>query len=443
MRIHAMSERVVANLAKFSPCDPLVSGDEVCAKRFIETFGKRAWRRPIAGDELASLFALFQKGRTGGTFASGIAWITQALLQSAPFLYRVEYGVKVATNDSAIRLTPWETATRLSYLLWGSMPDAPLFAAAEAGQLESPEQIKSQARRMIATASTKAQVGEFHAQWLLLDEVEHAEKDRAAFPTYTDEIPGRFKSETNRFLDHVLWQGTGAWQQMLTAPFTFADPVLAKFYGLPQPGTNSFESVSLEDSGRIGILTQGSIMAAHAKANQTSPILRGKFIRERLFCQQLPAPPPNADTKAPELDPNLTTRERFALHSTHPACAACHQLMDPIGLGFENFDAISGWRTSENGKPINASGELSDTDVDGKFDGVAQLSKKLATSEQVQQCLALQWFRFSFGRLESESDGCSLATIFKNLNADASLEDLLLAVVGSDAFMYRAKGGVQ
>ena len=439
-----MSVRASTSMATLAECDPAAAGEDVCALSFVKKFGRRAWRRPLQDDETVTLLNLYKTGRQGGTFASGIALVTQALLQSAPFLYRIELGLPAGAEGKLTRLSSWETASRLSYLLWGSMPDAELFAVAERGQLETPAQIRLQAKRMLAQAPAKAQVAAFHTQWLSLDEIDHAEKDSKAFPNYTPAIADLFRTETARFLDHVLWDGAGsggAWQDLLTAPFTFADPVLAKYYGLPSPRTNTFERVSLEGTSRLGLLTQGAFLASQAKANQTSPVLRGKFVRERLLCQQLPPPPPDVETKAPEPDPGLTTRERFAQHSTQPACAGCHKLMDPIGLGFENFDAAAGWRTTENGKPIDASGDVTSSDVDGAFTGAPDLVSRLGRSEDVRQCLGLQWFRFSFGRLEQESDACSLAAIVEKLGPGSTTEDLLLAVVASDAFMYRSTAG--
>lgn len=442
-----ISAKSVASILTLAGCDPVTAGEDSCAGQFITNFGLRAWRRPLDADESMTLLSVFKKGREGGSFTTGVQLVVQALLQSAPFLYRIELGSTTSAGDKLTRLTPWETASRLSYLLWGSMPDAPLFAAAKAGQLQTAEQIQAQARRMLAMAAAKAQVSAFHEEWLLLQDIEHAEKDTKVFPGYSPQIAALFKTETALFLDAVLWDrgsgGKGAWQDLLTAPFTFVNPALAKYYGLPATQTNNFERVSLQTTPRRGLLTQGTFLASQAKANQTSPVLRGKFVRERLLCQPLPPPPPDVETKAPEPDPNFTTRERLAAHATQPACAGCHKLMDPIGLGFENFDAAAAWRAKENSKIIDVSGDVTASDVTGEFSGAAELASRLGSSEDVRQCIALQWFRFSFGRLEKESDACSLAAIVEQLGPGSTTEDLLLAVVASDAFMFRSTEGFQ
>jgi Protein of unknown function (DUF1592)/Protein of unknown function (DUF1588)/Protein of unknown function (DUF1595)/Protein of unknown function (DUF1587)/Protein of unknown function (DUF1585) len=439
-----LSEVAAKNAVALAECDPAREGDAVCSRQFITRFGQRAWRRPLNDTEASSLQKVFDLGRKAGPFSNGVALVAQALLQSAPFLYRLELGVgESLAGEGVVRLTSWEAASRLSYALWGSMPDDALFALAASDKLQEKEQIVEQARRMLSSEKTRRQVLQFHREWLSLDEVAHAEKDTRAFPTFTDATPALFREETTQFLTDVLWNQTGSWQSMLTASHSFANSTLAKHYSLPDPKSSDFKRIPLEGTGRLGILSQGSVTAAHAKSNQTSPILRGKFVRERLLCQQLPSPPANADTKAPELSASLTTRERFALHTADAGCASCHALMDPLGLGFENFDGAGGWRESENGKAIDSTGELTDSDVDGNFDGVAELSTRLASSGMVRMCVATQWFRFGFGRGDSEADACSVRLIAANLGQDASLEDLLLAVVSSDAFLYKTAGGAQ
>jgi hypothetical protein len=184
------------------------------------------------------------------------------------------------------------------------------------------------------------------------------------------------------------------------------------------------------------------VLAAHALANQTDPVRRGKFVREQLLCQIPPSPPPDLEVRPPDLDPNLTTRERFSQHSKDQFCAACHKLMDPIGLGFESFDAVGRWRSDENGKPVDATGELFDTDVDGPFDGAAALADKLAHSAQVRDCVSKQWFRFGYGRSETPADSCSLESLKALYAAGGNdVRELMVALTQTDAFMYRRAGG--
>jgi hypothetical protein len=213
---------------------------------------------------------------------------------------------------------------------------------------------------------------------------------------------------------------------------------LAAFYGLVGPAGPTFERVDLDPQRRLGLLTQGSLLSIHAHSDQTSPVTRGKFIRQRFFCQDPPPPPPDVMAIAPSLDPNLTTRERFAAHAESAACASCHRLMDPIGLAFENYDGVGRYRSFENGRPVDASGSLWDTDVDGPFTGIPELTSRLLESQIVRDCVVTQWFRFAYGRGETTDDACNLRTLEDHFDASGSnIRSLLLALTQTDAFLYR------
>jgi hypothetical protein len=217
---------------------------------------------------------------------------------------------------------------------------------------------------------------------------------------------------------------------------------LAGFYGVRGPTSDdAWVRVNLDPKRSAGILTNAGLLSVLAKPNQSSPVLRGKFVRERMLCQTPPPPPPNIDVTPPDLDPKLTTRERFAQHSTDPMCKGCHRLMDPIGLAFEHYDGVGRFRDQENGLPIDASGELVETDVDGKFVGVAELGKKLASSARVKDCVVLQWFRHSVGRAETEADTCSLHTLREKFRASGgNVKQLILDMTQTDAFLLRNGG---
>ncbi|HXK18343.1 MAG TPA: DUF1588 domain-containing protein, partial [Polyangiaceae bacterium] len=264
------------------------------------------------------------------------------------------------------------------------------------------------------------------------------DRDSALYAGYTDAIPALLQQETETFIDHVIFDEDGRLSTLLTAPYTFANQALATFYGLTAPAGDAFAKVATDPAQRKGLLTQGSLLALQSKPQQTSPVHRGKFVRESLLCQFLPPPPANLVITPPELDPKLTTRQRFGQHSADAACAACHQQMDPIGLGFEHFDAVGRWRAMENGLPIDATGKLILTDVDGDFDGAAALADKLSSSGQVADCMMKEWARFSFGRSETVEDACSLEqTRGKFAAANHDIKQLVLALTQTDAFLYR------
>ena len=249
------------------------------------------------------------------------------------------------------------------------------------------------------------------------------EKDPTVFPAFTSTIAGLMQQETQTFLDDVVWNENGSLDTFFTAPYTFVNGPLAQYYGISGVTGNAFVKTPVNVTQRAGLLTQGGIVSQQAKTNQTSPVLRGKYVREQLhLCQQLPPPPPNIQIKPPDLSSTLTTRQRFTQHSANAACSVCHHLMDPLGLGFENFDGAGIYRTMENGQPIDSSGQVDnvDTELQGPFNGVLQLEQKLGGSSTVQQCVTTQWFRSAYGRSETDADACSMAGLSGPVRARAA-----------------------
>jgi hypothetical protein len=418
------------------------TADDACARQFIAQFGKRAFRRPLTTEESNMFFGWFDTGRTGSDFRSGIQMVIETALQSPPFLYRVEFGLAPKPGEKLVRVDAWETASRLSYLIWGSMPDDALFAAADAGQLVTSTDVAAEARRMLDDPKARQAIGNFHEQWLDYNRLASVGKDAALFPEWSTAVGDLMHEETAAFIEDVIFEGTGDLTSLLTAPYTFMNADLAKFYGVPGPAGQAFVKVQLDPAQRAGIMTLGSLLTINAHSNQTSPVHRGKLVRELLLCDQMPPPPPDVMITAPEPDPKSTARERFAQHSAVAACRGCHALMDPLGFGFENYDAMGRFRTLENGKAIDASGSITESDVDGAFVGVVDLSKKLAASKDVRNCYTAQWFRFAFGRGETDLDACTLSSIGAAFAAkQGNIKELLVAFTQTDAFLYRRVGG--
>lgn len=296
---------------------------------------------------------------------------------------------------------------------------------------------------MLGDRKARAQVARFHDQWLEIERIEALQKDSKVYPRFTSGIARLMTDETRRFLDHAFWEGAGDLRGLLTGGFTFADATLARFYGLAPPSATGFQRIELDGERRAGLLGQGGLMAMLANPNQSSPVRRGQFVREQLLCQPLPPPPDNAEIELPALDAKLTTRERFARHATDPGCAGCHGLMDPIGLGFENFDGIGLWRDAENGKTIDPSGEVMGVSFDGRFAGAVDLGRKLAASPEAGDCTVRSWFRFAYGRAELPGvDDCNLDVVRKRFAGGGhKLRDLLVALTETDAFLYRRIAG--
>lgn len=422
-------------LATLAPCD--AAGDQAaCGAKFVDTFGLRAFRRPLVADERARMVTLFESGRTTDGYAEGVRRVIQAMLQSPQFLYQAELGEKPAGGQDVIPLDGYLLASRLSFYLWDSTPDTELLRAAGAGELTTPAALRAQATRLITDQRAAASIASFHRQWLGMDQLPSLEKDTAVYKAYTPALRDAMAAETDRFTDYVVRSGDGKLETLLTAPFSFiTDKSLADLYGVTMP-SDPTKPVNMNPGQRAGLLTQASVLATQSHAEQGSPIRRGKMVREQLFCQTLSPPPPGADLTPPKLNPNLSTRDRFDMHRTQKECAACHALIDPIGYGFENYDGIGGFMATEAGKAVDATGTLTGTDVDGNFNGVLELSQKLSHSELVRSCVAEKWFNFGLGRTIGAAEACSMAGVMNVFKKSNNIRELLVELVATDAFRY-------
>ena len=454
-----VSARAVLNIGALLPeCDPMLDGNDTCALSFIEDFGKRAFRQPLSQTELERLKSVFDWAVNEpdlGRFEDGIQVVIEATLQSPSFLYRAELGSETPIEGDVVLFTSWEMATKLSYMLWNTMPDGELLAAAEADQLQTKEQIAAQATRMLEDDKARDLIRNFHTQWLLLTHMDSVTKDTGVYPAYSTSLRPLWKEEIQRFIEHVILEGDGSLQTLLTADYSFMNEDLAAFYGddvLDSVTGPEFRQVQLDPDRRTGLLSAAGLMATHANINQSSPVFRGKFVREQLMCNTLPLPPNDLVIEPPELDPNKTTKEQFEEIGANPACAGCHTLMNPIGFIFEHYDGVGQWRDQQNGKDIDAVGEVVQTDdIDGEYDGAIELASALAGSTQVQECVSSQWFRFAYNRTVTQEDSCSveqLNDVFRSSNFN--VRALLVALTQTNAFLYRravelepATGGTQ
>lgn len=450
-----VSTRAAADIAKLTGCpadmaDPTVLAG--CATSFIEKFGKRAYRRPLTDDERAELQSIYAAAATlyaddpdpaATAHREGIQMVIETVLQSPAFLYRVELGEGLSAVDAAgdiMPLTSYEMASRLSYFLWGSMPDDELLALAAADGLRDKTQIAEAARRMLDNDKAREAVAMFHQQWLDYDRVSNVTKDPDMFPEWSPALGELLREEMRTFVEHVVFDENGDLHELLTASYSYTDEELGAFYGKEVSG-DAFQKVSFAPEEHAGILSMGALLSYYAHTNQTSPVHRGKVVREQLLCDVLAPPPADVMFELPEPDPDSTARERFSQHSGDPACSGCHSLMDPIGFGFENFDAVGRYRALENGEPVDASGKLSGTDVNGTFNGVRELAETLATSDDVKSCYSKMWFRFAYGRGETKEDECNLQQIDQAFEqSGGNVKELLVSLTQTDAFLYRLAG---
>lgn len=421
------------------PCDPAVTGESACAGMLIDTFGPRAFRRPLDEADRERYLALYTAVAAEDGFWEGAKAVVTAMLQSPHFLYRTELGG--AAKDGVVTLTPHEIASELSYLFWGTMPDAELLDKAASGALASPDEIAAQAARLLADPRANAALDRFVDQWLLTGNVVNVPKDNNVYPELTPAIRLAMREEIRALFRAVVRGETPTLPALLSADQTAVSPDLATFYGFSgSPGADGKVTVSLAGTERVGILTLGGVLATHAHPADSSPIHRGKLVRTRVLCQDLPPPPAGFNVQPPPLDPSLTTRERYVQHASEEPCTSCHKLIDPIGFGFERFDGAGRYRSDENGKPIDVSGEIFATpSTNGAFDGTIGLVDRLAESPDTGACFSLQWLRFAYALEDGPASTCLAREVSDGFAADGQrIDALLLGLVKTGHFTQRA-----
>ncbi|MGE0789953.1 MAG: DUF1592 domain-containing protein [Sandaracinaceae bacterium] len=430
----ALADALVRDLDRHLPCDPTLDGERACAEEWARTFGRRAWRRPLSDDEVTRVMALYDEGAMDGGFASGVELAASGMFAAPWFLYHVE----ARTDDVAgaiVTRTGFELASRMSYLLWGSMPDDALLDAAEAGRLATAEDAAREARRMVDDARAREGVLAFFDGWLELDRIDGIQRDTERYPAATPELARSLHGSTEAFVEWAFWEG-GTFEDLFRSDRVFADARMRALYGGEASG-DAFEPFQAEE--RRGLLTQPGLLALHALHDQSSPIQRGVFVRTQILCQPLQSPPMNVNVRIPPPEPGLSTRERFAAHTADPGCASCHRLIDPIGFSFERYDAIGAYRTMEDGIAIDATGELTGTyDADGPIDGAVELADRLAGSEEVMGCYVEQWARYALARPIAEDERCALADLQRMFtDSGGDLRELLVSLAASPLVMER------
>ncbi len=426
-------------IASLVPCAaaPEAAAETTCARSVVDAFVPKAYRRALKAGEGEGYVQLFQTLRGAGeSFASSVAGMLESALQGPELLYRPELGVPVEGRPDLLRPSAEEMATRLSYLFWGSMPDDALRAAAAGGELETPGGIRNQAARLLADPRAKQVVRYFFDNLLPIQGLAGLERDAQQFPAFNASLGALMRQETEAFLENEIFGGPGTWPGVFTAPYTYVNEALARFYGIPGVTGDAFQKVSLDGTKRAGLLTQAGILSGPIHSNHTNPVTRGSFVVQKLLCQTIPLPTGEilAQVKPPEPYSAPTARERFTLHSTQPACQGCHVNMDPVGFALENFNAVGQWRDQENGVTIDASGT---SPLLGTFNGAVELGKKVAESAEAQSCFAQHWVNFAYGRIVGERDTCSLKRAQNDFAAAGyKVQDLLLALTQTDNFLY-------
>ena len=413
------------------------SQEDASAKKILTALMRKAYRRPVTDADLTGPMRLYREARAESDFDGGIESALSAVLVSPEFLFRIERDPAGISARTPYRISDLELASRLSFFLWSSIPDEQLLAAAAAGTLHQPAVLEREVRRMLADRRSAALVNNFAAQWLRLRNVDAATPDMRLFPDFDDNLRQAFRRETELFFDSILREDRSA-LDLLSANYTFLNERLAKHYGIPNVYGSRFRRVTL-DAGewRGGLLRQGSILTVTSYATRTSPVLRGKFVLDTLL--GVPPPPPLPDVPALKdntVDGRLSVRERIAEHRRNAACAPCHNLMDPLGLSLERYDAVGRRRSIEAGAPIDVSGSLPDGSTFADVDGLEKALLK--RPELFVSTLVEKLETYALGRGVDYYDAPATRAIVRDARSqNYRLTSLIVGIVKSRPFQMR------
>lgn len=427
---------VAERLGQLAPC-ATSGGSEACARSFIQRFGGRAFRRAVSSSEEQALVNVYDAGRTqDGTYAAGIELVISAVLQAPSFLYVTELGPpSTSLAAGEISITGEEAATQLALLLTGAPASEALLSKGRSGALATGEGREAAARELLSSSEGRRQVGRFVLEWLGADAVDTSSKDGVLYPEWPS-LRGDVLAESRWIIDTVLFEGDGTLKSLLLADTTYLSPPLGRYYAYDTLTATSMVSFPAE---RKGVLFAGAFLAANSQPASTAPVKRGAAVRKKLLCQELPVPTNLGVINVPPPDPTKTTRERFVVHSQSEACNGCHKQLDPPGFAMESFDPVGRFRTTENGKPIDASGELTNAgDAEGPFANGIELLERLANAQIVRDCLPRQVFRYAAGR-SGGGEEQNFVEIVRGQpsHTQARVVELLVDWVKSSAFMTR------
>ncbi len=440
-----LADTAVATLGKLMPagCEaPAPDAEQGCITRFVEEFGLRAFRRPVNPAEAEGMSTLYKQLRSaevGADWKQAVHDVLLAFLQSPELLYRWELDGAPIKDGNLIKFGPYEIASRLSYLLWASMPDNELLAAAKTGKLSTPDQIAAQAERLLKDDKARDGLRDFHMQWLGIYGVDELEKDDS-FKTYSPEVAKAMLAETGAFLDAAFFgaSATGKLEALMTSSTSFVNAALAKHYGVGGVTGDAPQKVDLNPMQRAGILTQGAYLARHAKEADSFPIARGVHVLRQVLCQELPEPnielPP-----APEQTPGTTTRKLYEDFTKAAACQVCHGRINGVGFAFENYDATGGYRDKEEGQVVDSSGSLDLPSGKVTWKNGIEFVKAIAVTPELRDCAARNWMRFLLRRDERPEEMGSLDAVEKAFGSSSyDLRQMMLGLTRTRAFTHRA-----
>ena len=412
--------------------------EEECAHKILSTLARRAYRRPVKEEEIQTLLTFYEAGRDDRGFEAGIEMALRRMLVSPSFVFRAERDPANVGQGASHRISDVELASRLSYFIWSSMPDAELLQAAEAGKLRDNEVLQQQVRRMLADSRSKALVDNFVGQWLNVRSIRTITPDPQIFYEFDDSLRAAFEKETELFFEAMLREDRSV-VDLLNADFTFVNERLARHYGIPNIYGGSFKRVTLKDEARMGLLGKGSVLTVTSLPNRTSPVARGKWMLENILGTPPPPPPPNVPAlQEDKTSLKLTMRERMEKHRANAVCASCHARMDPLGFAMDNFDAIGRWRTTETEAniPIDVSGQLPDGT---KFAGPVELRNLIIRNpEQFATTITEKLLTYALGRGVEYYDQPAIRAILREAApSNYRWSALVLGIARSAPFQMR------
>jgi len=406
-------------------CAPSGPNDTPCFRSFIETFGRRAFRRPLTTAEVDTFATLQSASVADNAFDSGAELALRAILSSPAVLYRFEPGIR-NNSDGSVTLSGYEIATRLSYFVQGTTPDDALLDAAAVGQLATPAGRAAEVDRLLAAPRAKAHLERFHAMWLGYSKLAE-----------TEALNRSFRAESNALVSAVV--SGGDYAELFRSSKTWLDATLAQHYGLPAPSNPSGAWVDYPSGERRGILSHGSVLAYGTKNGETSPTRRGIYVRTRLLCQNVPPPPPDVNVDQPPMGamPDACKIDRYQQHASG-SCAGCHKMIDPVGFGLENYDALGRFRAHDDGRPeckIPGNGEIAGV---GSFSGPGALGELVLETGKLESCVAEKVYTYVLGR-PLEADDIHMVNVLATAFAgdERKFGLLVRTLVADPTFIYR------
>ena len=421
-----------ADPTTLAPCST-TAGSTACLQSFITSFTMQAYGRPLTSDENSALLTLAALGQD---YPTSVRLVIEDVLQNPNMLYVYELGT-AAASTAPVLLTPYEIASQLSFLLTGSRPDATLLQVAQSTSFTNPSDIQTQAQRLVVTAAGQASLARFVTGWMDMGPIATVPKDPTVYPAFTPAVAAAMQQEFDQFVTTQLKGGNGTLVDFMTATSTNIPAALSAIYG-----SDLLASGQLDPTHRKGLLSLPAVLTYNSNDINSGPVERGLLVRRQLLCQ-IVGPPPAAALAVIAanpftLDAGLTTRQFFENHTTNPACSGCHNQFDPIGFGMEDMDGLGRFRTTDNGLPVDSSGQLTGSDVDGTFTGPAELSVMLSQSQDIASCMVSRYFNFDQARDPATADQCVLQNWSAELaSGGGHIIDLVNASVADNTFIYR------